>query len=297
MYIKKEQKMETEAVPIIMETTESVAKPVKKLFNCCEYLIIFVFCVISIIFSFVDVTPGNQLSLINLSDNVTWQKIVYLFSGIASFTGALSVVLASKEHSYTYIFGIVNCITFGLYAFAYGYAGNFQLSIMYFLPLQFHGFYKWNKGIDLEVKVLTIIEKIKYTYLCFIFWYIFYFEIPGFTKFVTQQEYPYETNILARVLDSGGTSLSIIAQYLLINKYYETWILWSIVNIFQIIMFSGINDFISVNIIIMTCIYQLNAFYGLYLWTRKYKSVDLIKPSDPNNLSDRVDIVDIVYKV
>jgi len=254
---------------IIIETQETVTETVqKKLFNSCEYLVIFIFCVISIIFSFIDVTPGNQLSLIDLSDNITWQKIVYLFSGIASFTGVLSVILASKEHSYTYIFGIVNCITFGLFAFAYGYAGNFQLNIMYFLPLQFYGFYKWNKEIDLEVKSLTIFEKVKYTYLCFIFWYIFYFEIPGFTRFVTQQEYPYETNVLARVLDSGGTSLSIIAQYLLINKYYECWILWTIVDIFQIIMFSGINDFISVNIIIMTGIYQLNAFYGLYLWTR-----------------------------
>jgi nicotinamide mononucleotide transporter len=165
---------------------------------------------------------------------------------------------------------------------------------MYFLPLQFHGFYKWNKEIDLEVKALTIIEKVKYAYLCFIFWYIFYFEIPGFTKFVTQQEYPYETNILARVLDSGGTSLSIIAQYLLINKYYESWILWTIVNVFQIIMFSGINDFISVNIIIMTCIYQLNAFYGLYLWTRKNNSADLINHTErANEHVSRVDLVNI----
>jgi nicotinamide mononucleotide transporter len=291
---------DSHVIKLETKTHEPVTHEPKKLFSYCEYLAIFFFCVISVIFSFVDVTPGNQLSLIDLSDNITWQKIVYLFSGIASFTGALSVVLASKEHSYTYIFGIVNCITFGLYAFAYGYAGTFQLNIMYFLPLQFHGFYKWNKEIDLEVKALTIIEKVKYTYLCFVFWYIFYFEIPGFTKFVTQQEYPYETNILARVLDSGGTSLSIIAQYLLINKYYESWILWTVVNVFQIIMFSGINDFISLNIIIMTCIYQLNAFYGFYLWTRKFNSVDLSDHGDRVERIERVDraeLVELVNKV
>lgn len=256
----------------------------KKLFSLYESIFIFVFCVISIIFSFVDVTPGNQLSFIDFNDNITWEKIVYLFSGIASFTGALSVVLASKEYRYTYIFGIVNCITFGLYAFAYGYAGNFQLNIMYFLPLQFHGFYEWNK--DIKIKGLNILQKIAYTYLCFVLWFIFYFEIPSFTRFVTQGEYPYETNILARILDSGTTSLSIIAQYLLINKYYESWMLWIIVNIFQIIMFSGINDFISVNIIIMTAIYQINAFYGLYLWTRKLSAQD--KHGDPSNPVDSV---------
>ena len=40
----------------------------------------------------------------------------------------------------------------------------------------------------------------------------------------------------------------------------------------RIIMFSGINNFISVNIIIMTSIYQINAFYGLYLWRRQLLS-------------------------
>ena len=38
--------METETVPIIMETPEPVTKPVKKLFNSYEYFAIFVFCVI-----------------------------------------------------------------------------------------------------------------------------------------------------------------------------------------------------------------------------------------------------------
>jgi HTH-type transcriptional repressor of NAD biosynthesis genes len=239
----------------------------RKLFNTYEYIFIFVFCIISIIFSFIDITPGNPLLLIDVNENITWQKILFLLSGIASFTGALSVILASKEYIYTYIFGIISCITFGLYTFAYGYIGNFQLNIMYFLPLQFDGLYVWNS--DIKVRSLNKLQIIAYTYLCFVLWFIFYFEISSFTKYVTKQEYIYEENILARVLDSGTTSLSIIAQYLLINKYYESWIIWIIVDIFQIIMFSGINNFISVNIIIMTCIYLINAFYGLYLWKHK----------------------------
>jgi len=143
---------------------------------------------------------------------------------------------------------------------------------MYFLPLQFYGIYEWNNNNDNNTQIKKIQNKCTYvafTYLCFILWIIFYFEIPGFTRFITNTDYPYETNILPRILDSGTTSISIIAQWLLINKYYECWILWIIVNIFQIIMFSGINGYISVNIIIMTGIYQLNAFYGFYLWKNK----------------------------
>jgi nicotinamide mononucleotide transporter PnuC len=251
----------TPETPKITGTPET-----KKLFTKKEWVFLTLFCLTSIIFSFVDVTTGEQIMIIDFND-ITWKKITYLLSGIASFTGVLCVVLASKEYIHTYNFGIINCIAFGLFTLAHGYAGNFQLNIMYFLPLQFVGLYVW-KG-DNKVKSLDTLQKIAYTYLCFVLWFIFYFEIPGFTKFVTKEEYPYETNILARVLDSGTTSLSIIAQYLLIRKYYENWILWIIVNIFQIIMFSGINDFISVNIIIMTTIYLINAFYGLYLWRRQ----------------------------
>lgn len=239
---------------------------ISKLFNKKEWFFLIIFCLISIIFSFIDVTTGEQIMIIDFND-ITWKKIIYLLSGIVSFTGVLCVVLASKEYIYTYYFGIINCIAFGLYTLAYGYAGNFQLNIMYFLPLQFVGLYVWKE--DNKIKNLNNLQKITYAYLCFVLWFIFYFEIPSFTKFITKEEYPYETNILSRVLDSGTTSLSIIAQYLLIKKYYECWILWIIVNFFQIIMFSGINGFISVNIIIMTTIYQINAFYGLYLWRKK----------------------------
>lgn len=288
-----------QATPITLnpEILEQNIEPVNpKLFNKFECLILFILCVIFIIFSFIDVTPGNELLIISIDNNSSWQKTLYVISGIASFTGILSVVLCSKEHRYTFVYGFINCVTFGIYAFAYGYAGNFQLN-MFYLPLQILGFLQWSKDDSTEdkdknnIKVLKIHQKVIYGLVCFTLWYIFYFEIPGFTKFVTQfivqQEYPYESNIVARILDSGIVSISIIAQYLSIKKYYESWILWTFVNIFNIIMFSGTlgdNNFISVNIIIMTSIYQLNVFYGFYLWTRKLstQNTNIDKPDIDN---------------
>ena len=281
-------------------TLNIVLEPVnqKKTFNKYEYLILFILSIIFIIFSFIDVTPGNEILIISIDNNSSWQKTLYVVSGLASFTGILSVVLSSKEHSYAFIYGFINCVTFGIYAFAYGYAGNFQLN-MFYLPLQIWGYLRWSKDDSTEdtedkdknnIKVLKIHQKIIYVLLCFAFWYIFYFEIPGFTKFVTQfivqQEYPYESNIVARILDSGIVSISIIAQYLLIKKYYECWILWTIVNIFTIIMFSGTlgdNNFISVNIIIMTLLYQLNVFYGFYLWTHKLSTQNIDNLANTDN--------------
>jgi nicotinamide mononucleotide transporter len=290
---------------ILPYTVNIAPEPInpKKTFNKYEYLILFILSIIFIIFSFIDVTPGNEISIISIDNNSNWQKTLYVVSGLASFTGILSVVLSSKEHRYAFIYGFINCVTFGIYAFAYGYAGNFQLN-MFYLPLQIWGYLQWSKDdctIDTKennIKVLKIHQKVIYVLVCFAFWYIFYFEIPEFTKFVTQfivqQEYPYESNIVARILDSGIVSISIIAQYLLIKKYYECWILWTIVNIFNIIMFSGTlgdNNFISVNIIIMTTFYQLNVFYGFYLWTHKLstQNIDNLDNTDnPDNQENTV---------
>ena len=276
----------------------------KKTFNKCECLIftkwecliLFILSMFLILFSFMDVTPGNEINILSVDNNSSWQKTLFVVSGIASFTGIISVVLSSKEHRYAFVFGFINCITFGLFAFAYGYAGNFQLN-MFYLPLQIWGFLQWSKDKndkdDTEknnIKILKIHQKIIYVFICFTLWYIFYFEIPGFTKFITQfivqKEYAYESNIAARILDSGTVSISIIAQYLLIKKYYECWILWTIVNIFTIIMFSGTlgdNNFISVNIIIMTSFYQLNVFYGFNLWTRKLLTQNIDNPDIQDN--------------
>jgi len=282
-------------------TLNVVPEPInpKKIFNKWEYLILFILSIIFIVFSFIDVTPGNEILIISIDNNSSWQKTLYVISGIASFTGILSVVLSSKEHHYAFVYGFINCLTFGIYAFAYGYAGNFQLN-MFYLPLQIWGYLQWSKDDstteDTEdkeknnIKVLKIHQKVIYVLVCFTLWYIFYFEIPGFTKFVTQfivqQEYPYESNIVARILDSGIVSISIIAQYLLIKKYYECWILWTIVNIFTIIMFSGTlgdNNFISVNIIIMTSLYQLNVFYGFYLWTLRLSTQNIDNTDNTDN--------------
>jgi hypothetical protein len=172
-----------------------------KIFNKWQYFFLFLLSIFFIFFSFVDVTPNKEKFIISSDNNSSWQKTLYVVSGLASFTGILSVILSSKEHRYAFIYGFINCVTFSLYAFAYGYAGSFQL-YMFYIPFQIWGYLRWSKDDSItkdkeknNIKVLKIHQKIIYVFVCFTLWYIFYFEIPGFTKFITQfiveQEYLY----------------------------------------------------------------------------------------------------------
>jgi hypothetical protein len=54
-------------------------------------------------------------------------------------------------------------------------------------------------------------------------------------------------------------------------------------------MFSGTlgdNNFISVNIIIMTTFYQLNVFYGFYLWTLKLSTQNIDEQDNLDNTNN-----------
>jgi nicotinamide mononucleotide transporter len=68
-----------------------------------------------------------------------WRRILMCLSAIASFSGAMSVVLTSLGKLSCFFWGIINCIFYGLYAFAYGYAGDAQLNIMFLWPMQYIG--------------------------------------------------------------------------------------------------------------------------------------------------------------
>lgn len=71
-----------------------------------------------------------------------WRRILMCLSSAAAFTGAMSVVLTTLGKISSLFWGIINCVLYGLYAFAYGYAGDAQLNIVFFLPSQYYGEYQ-----------------------------------------------------------------------------------------------------------------------------------------------------------
>jgi NadR type nicotinamide-nucleotide adenylyltransferase len=248
------------------------------IFSYCELFLLSLFIIINFIFTFIDfnqIVYSNKKSIFQWENDTAnnielWKRIIYLLNGIISFSGVLSVVMATKKKISTYLWGFMNSLFLGLYAFAYGYIGNFQLNIIFFLPLQIVGIYKW--FYNMENNLVLINNLYFYDYIKIIFAIIilivgFYYEIPFITKLITNQEYIFINNIYCYLLDVISTSLSIVAQILMINRNKEQWILWIIVNILQIALYS-INDII-INIVIMWCVFLCNACNGLFIWYKK----------------------------
>jgi nicotinamide mononucleotide transporter PnuC len=198
-----------------------------------------VFAGFSLVFSFIDFNqllyPSQGASIfqwINDTDRgvALWKRVLYLFSGAASFTGVLSVVMAAKARISTFHWGILNCIFYGSYAFAYGYSGDAQLNIMFFLPLQFVGLWLWGKCAEIEAR--SVPRKLYPAVLiaAAAIWIALYYEIPPFSRAVSREQYVFADKKAPHILDSASTALSVVAQVLLLFRCWEQWVFWIVVD-------------------------------------------------------------------
>lgn len=248
-------------------------------FNIYQGIFLFVFACVAVIFSFVqlgyytnpDWYPSwSQWENDEAAGIEYWRRCLFCLSGAASFTGAMSVVMTTKGKFSCYSWGIINCITYGLFAFAYGYAGDAQLNIILFLPMQFVGMYTWKDHMDekqtAQGRSLGVRGWLLSLVIATALAVAFYYEIPQFA-IALSGEYVYMDSPTPRILDSVANALSLIAQGLLLVRFWEQWVFWITVDCIQIAMYSGVAGFgINVNVLIMWSFFLANALWGLLAW-------------------------------
>lgn len=217
-----------------------------------------------------------------------WRRNIFALSGVASITGSLMVITLTKCKLSTYFFGIINNIIFGIYAYAFGYAGDAQTCILFLLPMQFYGIHAWENNMGTDDKL--IVERIKLktlimTIIAFmIIVIIFYFEIPAISKAITGS-YIYENNQVAHIFDSVANAFTIMAQILALNRYLESWVFWILCDLFRIPMYAGISHFgVSINILIMIFVYIVNSCFGFRYWIKANKKQKIVNTE--NNINN-----------
>lgn len=135
-----------------------------------------------------------------------------------------------------------------------------MLNAIYYLPLQFIGYYLWSKNTNLEdEKVNGKKLNIKQSVILLM--------ITGLGIII----YQFLLNHLGGthpLLDSASTVISITANLLMVLRYREQWLLWIVIDMITVIMWYNVKDYIMVT---MWSVYLINAFYGYYNWTKMAK--------------------------
>nr|MCR5662346.1 nicotinamide riboside transporter PnuC [bacterium] len=157
---------------------------------------------------------------LNLKD--TWMGIT------AAVTGNIYVICTGKGKRCAFLFGTVNVILYALISWEAKFYGEVMLNALYYLPMQFWGFYIWNKNLSNtthEVHKKRMTGKLRALYASAI---ILASILYGLILKLIGGSLPFA--------DAFTTAASVAALLMSVKMYMEQWIVWIAVDVLTIIM-------------------------------------------------------------
>jgi nicotinamide mononucleotide transporter len=179
---------------------------------------------------------------------------------IAAVAGAVSVYLSARENIWSWPTAIVNV---GLYILVFRRTGLYSdmgLQVVY-LVLSIYGWYEWLYGgknrSELKVSRATAREWTIVLPIAIVFW----LALARYTSTISGVALPY--------LDSGLTTISLVAQWMMTRKILENWVLWIVADIAYVPMY------VYKQLPVTGALYALFlvlAVIGLRSWRRSYRT-------------------------
>ncbi len=216
--------------------------------------------------------------IVNIVCNLAYMLVTGSFDMlvlVAGITGLVCVVLSSKRSISTYLFGIVNAVTYTVVAYNANLMGEVVLNALYYFPMQFIGCYSWirnNGGINskgeadeslVKTRMMTRTRRV----VCFTISAVFVLLLGWLLDKQTLDPQPYK--------DAFTTVFSVVAMYLMVRGYVEQWILWFLVNSVSALMWMAIlldGDIAAGFMVIMWIFYLVVTISGWLEWSRALKA-------------------------
>ena len=190
---------------------------------------------------------------------------------IAGIAGVLCVVLVAKGSIWNYLFGLVNVSMYAYISYKASLYGDAGLNALYYLPMQFIGWWQWRKrgaavseaeagaeGPQVKARRFNWSQRIVLAAGCMIA-----VVAGGFLLRYLGDPQPFK--------DSTTTILSIVAQALMALAFMEQWVLWIITNIVSVVMWVVCvtrGEAHAAVMVIMWTFYLLNSVNGLRVWLK-----------------------------
>ena len=186
----------------------------------------------------------------------------------AALTGVWCVILTGKGKVSSFVFGVINVLFYAWIAFQVPYYGEVMLNVLYYLPMNFVGFFAWRKHMNKEsgevIKQRLSLKKSAVVYSVTAAAIVGY----GFVLKWMGGSLPF--------IDSMSTVVSVVAQVLSVKRLTEQWVLWIVVDVVTVFMWLGnfINGGETIATLAMWSVYLVNAVIMFIKWNREAKQVE-----------------------
>ena len=200
-------------------------------------------------------------------------RAMLVISAFGSLMGVLSTVCAANGRILTFLFGLIDVTIYGVMCLIGTRYGNAALHLLYFLPMQFIGYFQWKKrGAHDQEKVkarrLEGKQWLLYGGIFLVGLVAAYFILAALDK--TEAAGIVKWLVL---MDAFSMMCNILGQYLLSTAYMEQWIFWIGVNVSTILMWvltlrQDPGSAFAHIYIVKYSFYLLNSLNGLRIWLR-----------------------------
>lgn len=220
------------------------------------------------------------------SINTTFFTLMDYSMSYVEFFGTVFTIwcvwLTSKAKVLSWPVGIVGVVLYMVLFYQINLYGD-MIEQGYFLITGFIGWYVWlhpkkdskhEKSGDLKISTNSFKTNILYALLIALFTAVLALVTMNLDNWLPKY-FPEATTY--PFLDAFTTTMSFVAQWLLVKKKLESWVLWIIVDVIAIWLYwtKGVK-FISLEYVLFLGI----ATKGLFEWYKEYKSYDQKLTSD-----------------
>ena len=182
---------------------------------------------------------------------------------ISSTTGVICVVATGKGKLSAYLFGLVNCFLYAVISYQAQYYGETMLNALYYVPMQFVGFWVWQKNMNAETHEVNKRHMSWKARLLSVAGIALGTWLYGLLLEALGGELPF--------VDSFTTVCSVVAMIVSVWMYAEQWWIWVAVDVLSVYMwwidFSSGSD--NMATLLMWVVYLGNAVIMLVRWERE----------------------------
>lgn len=210
---------------------------------------------------------GACLIIVILS--IYWQDT--LMGIISATTGTACVICTGKGKLSAYLFGLINSVLYAIIAYQATLYGETMLNAVYYVPMQFIGFFTWSKHMNDETNEV-IKKNMKWSGRFILIASITAGTIGyGFILKAMGDAMPF--------IDAFTTVTSAVAMIISVKMFAEQWWIWVVVDVFTVYMWfiSFIHGKENIATLVMWMVYLINAVIMLIKWEKEARSNKEVK--------------------
>jgi nicotinamide mononucleotide transporter len=198
-------------------------------------------------------------------------QALLIIAAVGSLCGVLANVFSANGRILTFLFGLIDVTIYGVMCLTSARYGNAAMHLLYFLPMQFIGFFQWRKrgaGDGERVRARRLHGRGWLLYgAVFLVGLVAAYVV---LSILDKAEAASAVRWLV-ILDAFSMMCNILGQWLMSTAYMEQWIFWIGVNIASVAMWvltlrqSPDSSYAAIYVV-KYAFYLLNSLNGLRIW-------------------------------